>query len=540
MVPATRTLEPATKLVPVTVTASGPAEPASAVEGDNTRAPGTGFATVSVAAGEEPPLGPGFVTTTGRVPAVATSAAVSTKTTVWLLTTVAARTIPATETEEAVAKLLPVTVMLTGLEAPTSTVAGERLIAPGWALFTTSTAGADTPPPGLGFVTTTLNVPAAAVSAAVTGKVRLLAPETEAARGTPLTETVADAAKLDPAMAMVVGDAEPATRDDGVIVPMTGTRPVTARLTAADDPPPGAGFVTTTGRVATLATSALPTEKLSFALLINVAARETPLTDTVAPGAKPAPPSVTMVADGVPTAMVDGDSAPAEGTVFVMVSEAAADDPPPGAGLVTTTGTAPAIACSAVLTGKVRDVADRTVAARGVPATETVAPAAKLPPVRVTVVGAAVPKAMVEGKTVAMEGVGLFTGRGRAAEMPPPGAGFCTATCSVVPTEVSAAVVVKDSCEPLETVVVRAAPFTRTVLPGRKPDPCRVTTAPDAPTDRAAGSSDEMAGAGFVIRKLDGEELPPPGAGFITVMGNEPAVAASAAVRVTDTSVGLV
>ena len=64
---------------------------------------------------------------------------------------------------------------------------------------------------------------------------------------------------------------------------------VTLKLFAIDAPPPGAGFVTTTGYVPTVARSAEVSEIVSWPALTNVAAWEMPLKVTVEESRNPVP-----------------------------------------------------------------------------------------------------------------------------------------------------------------------------------------------------------------------------------------------------------
>ena len=239
----------------------------------------------------------------------------------------------------------------------------------GRALATVSVTAAEVPPPGAGSVTVTGSVAAVAASAAVTEKLRLVLDATEAGRETPLTETVAPAAKLEPVRVTVVEEAVPAVMVEGARTAAVGSGLATVRLAGREVPPPGAGSVTKTVRVPADTCSAGETGKLRLAGLAMVAARAVPLTETVAPETKPLPVRVTTVGDAVPAVMVAGAAAVMTGRGLAMDSEAADEVPPPGAGFCTVTGRMPPPAESAATVVKDSWVWLTTVVVRAVPLT---------------------------------------------------------------------------------------------------------------------------------------------------------------------------
>ena len=93
-----------------------------------------------------------------------------------------------------------------------------------------------------------------------------------------------------PSIVRVCG-AAPAAREAGESLVMTGIGLAgeTVKVTAADAPPPGAGFVTTTGFVPAVARSAEVSEIMSWLALTNVAAWEVPLKVTVDEAVNPVP-----------------------------------------------------------------------------------------------------------------------------------------------------------------------------------------------------------------------------------------------------------
>ena len=115
--------------------------------------------------------------------------------------------------------------------------------------------------------------------------------------------------------------------------------------------------------------------------------------------------------------------------------------------------------------------------------------------------------------------------------MPPP-AGFVTVTFTVPAVEISAAgivatiwVLVTD-----EGVIAGLAPKF-TVAPATKPVPVRVNVKAGPPTVAEAGAIEVSVGAETGLMVNDRvPDVPPPGAGFVTVTVAVPAVAISAAV----------
>src|SRR5256884_426294 len=114
-------------------------------------------------------------------------------------------------------------------------------------------------------------------------------------------------------------------------------------------------------------------------------------------------------------------------------------------------------------------------------------------------------------------------------EVPPPGAGVATVICAVPAAVTSAAEMAAVSCVALTKVVVRAAPFQRTVEPLTKRLPITVTLRAACPAEVLAGDSVERAGEGLLTLTACAAEVPPPGAGVTTVTGAVAAVARSEA-----------
>ena len=69
----------------------------------------------------------------------------------------------------------------------------------------------------------------------------------------------------------------------------------------------------------------------------------------------------------------------------------------------------------------------------------------------------------------------------------------------------------------MTNVVFRDAPFHATTVEGTNPLPLMVTLRSGEPTVAFAGLTLVMAGTGLFTVKLSAAEVPPPGAGFVTV-----------------------
>src|SRR6266850_8179408 len=138
------------------------------------------------------------------------------------------------------------------------------------------------------------------------------------------------------------------------------------------------------------------------------------------------------------------------------------------------------------------------------------------------------PTDAVGGLRLEMVGTGLMIVRVCGLDVPPPGAELTTVTCGVPATATSAGGIVAVSCVAETYVVGRAAPFQRTTEPATKFVPVTVRVNPEAPAWTRFGLSPVVAGTGFVIVKVCGLDVPPPGAGLNTVTGRAPAVARSA------------
>src|SRR6266404_66681 len=240
-------------------------------------------------------------------------------------------------------------------------------------------------------------------------------------------------------------------------------------------PPPGAGVATVICAVPAAATSAAEMAAVSCVPLRNVVVRAAPFQRAVEPLTKPLP-FTRSVSGPVPAVTPVGVSPVSPGTGLFTVNVRAPEVPPPGAGVTTVTCGVPAAATSAAAMAAVSWVALTKTVVRTAPFQLTVEPLTKPVPVTVSV-KAALPAAVLVGDSAARVGDELFTVNVCAAEVPPPGAGVTTV-----------------SCVALTNVVVRVAPFQRTLEPLTKLVPLTVSVDAAPPTPALEGESDASVG----------------------------------------------
>jgi hypothetical protein len=137
-----------------------------------------------------------------------------------LLTNVVLRLEPFHCTVEVLRKLVPFTVSVNAAP-PVIAEAGLRLEINGAGLFTTKLCALDVPPPGDGFTTVMLAVPAAAMSAAVIAAVNRVLLTKVVVRADPFHFTVEVLTKLLP-LTVSVKAAPPAVADAGLRLVIMG------------------------------------------------------------------------------------------------------------------------------------------------------------------------------------------------------------------------------------------------------------------------------------------------------------------------------
>ena len=111
-----------------------------------------------------------------------------------------------------------------------------------------------------------------------------------------------------------------------------------------------------------------------------------------------------------------------------------------------------------------------------------------------------------------------------AADVPPPGGGFVTVTLAVPALAMSDALIVAVSLVALANVVVRGEPFQFTTEEETKLVPLTVSVKLAPPCVALDGESFVIVGAGLLMVKVFAEDVPPPGAGLLTVTKAVPAV----------------
>lgn len=203
--------------------------------------------------------------------------------------------------------------------------------------------------------------------------------------------------------------------------------------------------------------------------------------------------------------------------------------PPPGAGLTTVKVEVPATAMSAAAMVAVNCIELIRLVVRGLAFQFTTLPVTKFVPYTDSVKPAE-PAVTDAGEIPVREGGGLLMVNVALPDVPPPGAGFTTATLSVPAAATSAAAITAVNWLELTTVVVRLLPFHNTVLPGTKFVPVTASVKVVEPAVAEVGEVTVSEGTGLLMVNVALPDVPPPGVGFITVTVRVPAAATSAAV----------
>jgi len=246
------TVAPVTNPVPLTVSVN-PAAPAVALVGEIVVIAGGGLVTGKLTVPEVPPPGAGLLTNKGSDARAAISVVETWIVSCVALTNVVVRAVPLKLTTEEWLKLVPFTVSVKAAP-PTVALAGESVETVGNGLFTVNGEFADVPPPGAGFATVTLNVPAFAIAAAVMEAVICVALTNVVVAAVPLKFTTDPETKFVP-LTVSVNPAPPAVAlvgDSDVIV--------------------GEGKLTVVGSLELLFVVPVSPTDVTFAVLIGVPA----------------------------------------------------------------------------------------------------------------------------------------------------------------------------------------------------------------------------------------------------------------------------
>ena len=235
------------------------------------------------------------------------------------------------------------------------------------------------------------------------------------------------------------------------------------------------------------------------------------------------PIPVTVIVSGgepagaVPILIVDNT-----GTGFVTWNCKAADAPPPGDGFVTTTGKSPAIASCDALTLTTIEVGVCETTVSGVPPILAVDEASNPLPT-IDIWSVPVPAGTWDGDRPVVNGAGLITWKrtepNDALEL-----GFET----VIVLNSGALFTIADGNTAVITVelinvLANGVALNSTAAPGRKPDPMTVSVMFGPPINPDVGViADTMAPIFRTVKVNGGENVPPPGWGFRTVMESVP------------------
>jgi hypothetical protein len=138
-------------------------------------------------------------------------------------------------------------------------------------------------------------------------------------------------------------------------------------------------------------------------------------------------------------------------------------------------------------------------------------------PVPVIRIVAALPGGTNRGEIAVMTATGLFTSKIAGAEVPPPGAGFCTTIRLAELPVRSAAGSVAVTSVLLTSVVTSGALFQMATEAARKLFPFTSRVVAVAPAVTFAGVTLVIVGAGLFTEKSIAADVPPPGDGFTTV-----------------------
>ena len=221
---------------------------------------------------------------------------------------------------------------------------------------------------------------------------------------------------------------------------------------------------------------------------------------------------VPVMVTAVPGPPVVGVKLAIVGTAAVTTNVKPVEVPPPGAGLVTVTAKLPAMATAVAGTMAVTWVAETNVVAKAAPLKLATEPLTRFVPFMV-MVKSALPATTVAGVTPVIVGTKLGTSTVKAVALVAVPVGVVMAMApEVAPAgTVKVRVVAFTTAKP-----VMAAPFRLTAVAPVKSVPVTVTSVPTSPL---AGVKLAIVGAGTgaVTVKTAAAEVPPPGAGLVTV-----------------------
>lgn len=409
---------------------------------------------------------------------------------------------------------------------PAVALVGESEVTVGGALLTVKDAAEEVPPPGAGFVTVTFLTPPVAMSPAAIDAANCEALLNVVVLAAPLKFTTDPETKPEPFTVRVNAEPPEIALVGAIdVIPTIGLLIVNCKLGLV--PPPGVGLVTATFAVPAVAMSAAAMAAVNWVALLKVVVFVAPLKVTTDGVTKPVPLTVSVKAAPPSVALV-GARDVSTGAGLLMLNTCAPDVPPPGAGFVTVTFVVLTVRISEAGTAEVNCVELLNVVALAAPLKFTTELDTKPDPLTVRV-KAEPPAIALAGESDASTGAGLFTLKTNGLEVLPPGGGFVTVTFTDPTKAISVAEIAAVSWVEVLNVVTLAAPPKLTTEPETKPEPFTVSVKPAPPATALEGERDVSSTVGLLIVKVEIEDVPPPGAGFVTVTFAEPALRMSEA-----------
>lgn len=145
---------------------------------------------------------------------------------------------------------------------------------------------------------------------------------------------------------------------------------------------------------------------------------------------------------------------------------------------------------------------------------------------------AGAPGGTVRGEIEVIAAAGLFTLKVAAGDAPPPGGGFCVVITLTELLVRAAAGTAAFTSVALTNTVVRGVVLKTITVQDRNPVPVMSNRVAPDPAMTLEGVLLAMAGAGLLTEKSRAADVPPPGAGFVTVSLAVPGVVKLLAGRV--------
>jgi hypothetical protein len=379
--------------------------------------------------------------------------------------------------------------------SPAIAVGGVTEVRVGTGFWIESGSALEVPPAGGGLNTEKLTTRAVIRSSAVRLVVmRVLETNEVPGRSTPFKRTTELGTKFVPSR-VTTRVAAPAVALAGVNVLSDGTGFGALMVTenGLETPPPGAGVETVTATVAAAATSEAAMLAVRSVLLVKVVVRGAPFHRMTEAGMNPDPFTVSVNAV-LPAVTNAGERLLMLGRKLLIAKTTGLEVP---FGSATVMLMVAAVNRSLVGTRTESCVELTKVVGRSAPFHRTTELELKLSPFT-TSVNDDVPIKTLAGDKELTTGTAV-TLRVAALDTPPPGVGLKTVMLNVPAFATSAAEILAVSCVPLTKVVVRSAPFQRTIDPLTNPVPFTVKVKAAAPRERIDGEIVDIVGAGLGV-----------------------------------------